>query len=989
MFPQRAMYVIVAFYLLALPSAAAAQSALSGAIAGVVRDTTGAVLPGVTVEASSPALIEQARTAVTDGQGLYRIVELRPGTYTVAFSLPGFAGVRREGIELSTGFTATVNADLRVGTVEETITVTGAASTVDVQNVMTQTVLSQNLLDSLPTSKTIRGYAPLIPGASVGAAAQDVGGSQGEPVGGIAIHGNRAGDMIYTVNGMRPGNLMGSGGGQRTYSVNAGAAQEITFQTGGISAESETGGIQMNVVPKEGGNSFSGYFFTSFANSAMQSENITDELIARGMQPQFKLRKIYDVNTTFGGPIKRDRLWFFGAQRTWGTEVPRPTPGDYRNQTQGTRFYTPDLSQPFFQRSPRRSNSIRLTWQVTERQKVNFGYDLQRNCNCPQLQGGNPGAPEALGYHRYKENLTDASWFYPATSRLLFEAGWAWYNNTTNYDPTEGVLFQESHIAITEQSTGWRHNSRATATNTDGGYGIITHDNLNQRISASYVTGSHSFKTGIFLQQGIRHHLSHMIGDRAYTLDKGVPRQVTIFASPAINDNRISNIGIYTQDQWTLRRLTLNLGVRFDYLNGWDPEQTVGAGEFVPARTYPETRNLPNFKDLSPRLGAAYNLFGDGRTAIKASLGRYVQLEGARLSQTYHPANQLVTNANRTWDDTNNNFRPDCNLTAPQTNGECGPLSNVRFGQSVISTRPADDILTGFGNRTYSWQGSASVQHELWRGLSLNVGYFRTWYGNFTATDNLAVTPADYDDYCIAMPTHPRLPGGGGGQMCGLYDLRPAQFGLVDNLVTQSSHYGKETEVYNGFDVTMSARFGAEGVLTGGLSTGRTVTDSCDSLVDSPDKRFCRVINPFKGQTQLKVSGAYPLPWDFQVSATYQNLPGLPIQASHVVSNALIAPSLGRNVGACRGNPSCNANVTIDQLIAPNTLFEGRIQQVDLRFSRRFRFGRASVDGTFDAFNALNASPILAMTTRFGQAWLSPTQILAGRTLKVGGRVTF
>lgn len=984
---RRAVRVIVVSCLVLLPAGLAAQTPLTGAIAGSARDTSGAILPGVTVEATSPALIEGNRVAITDGQGLYRVVDLRPGVYTITFTLPGFSVLRREGVEVTTGFTATVNAELRVGGVEETVTVSGAAPIVDTQNTVTQNVFSRDLLDQLPSSKTIRSYPALIPGATISAASMDVGGNQGEAVTQISIHGNRAADTVTMVDGMRIGNMLGVGGGNRSYSINAGAAQEITFQTGGISAEAETGGVQMNVVPREGSNTLSGYFFAAYSNGPMQSHNVTDDLRARGLQPQFKNKRIYDVNPAVGGRVKRDKLWFFASQRTWDVKVPRPTPADYWNKTDNTPSYTPDFDRPFFQRNPRRSNQLRLTWQATDKHKIVVSDDIQRNCNCPQLTAN--ATPEALGYHRYRENFLTSAWTYPATNRLLFESAILYYRNRYGYDPTEGVEFWDAReIAILEQSTGYRHNSRATQTNTDGGYGEIRHNLVQSRASASYVTGSHAAKVGLHLQHGDRAHLSYMIGDRFYTVRNGVPNQVTIFASPAVNDNLFLNLGFYAQDQWTLRKLTLNLGARFDYLHGWNPAQTADAGLFVPARAYPETRNLPNFKDLSPRLGAAYDLRGDGRTALKVSLGRYVAAIGAQLAQQFHPANQQVNSASRTWNDANRNFDPDCNLTLPAANGECGPLSNIFFGQTRVVTQPADDILTGFGNRFYNWQASASVQHELRPGVSVNVAYFRTWYGNFSVTDNLAITPADFDPFCITAPVDPRLGGVSGNQVCGFYDLSPAKFGLVQELVTQSSHYGEQTEVYNGFDLTTTARFGVGGMLTGGLSTGQTVTDNCATRMDSPDQRFCRVTAPFMGQFQVKFSGTYPLPWDFQASATYQDLPGIPVSASLVVSNALIAPSLGRNLGACRGAAVCNANVTVE-LLEPNTVREDRIRQLDLRVSRSFRVGRTRVEGMFDAYNALNASPIVTLNARFGPAWLTPTRILAGRTLKVGTRITF
>jgi len=463
---------------------------------------------------------------------------------------------------------------------------------------------------------------------------------------------------------------------------------------------------------------------------------------------------------------------------------------------------------------------------------------------------------------------------------------------------------------------------------------------------------------------------------------------VTIFASPAVNNNRLVNMGLYSQDQWTVKKATMNLGVRFDYLNAWDPAQSAAAGLFVPARFYPEAKNLPNFKDLSPRLGVAYDLFGNGKTAVKGTIGRYVTLIGANLAQLWHPANQQVNNANRTWADANGNFIPDCDLVMPAANGECGPLSNTKFGLSTNETRLGADAFNGFGNRSYNWQSSVSLQHELRPGLSVNAAYFRTWYGNFTVTDNLAVVPADFSPYCFAAPTNADLPSGGGGQICDLYDINPAKFGINDNLVTLASNYGKQSEIYDGVDLTANFRFGRGGLLSGGVGTGHTTTNNCDVLMDSPQKRFCKVTLPLAGQTQMKISGAYPLKWDIQASATYQDLPGIPITASYVVSNAEARPTLGRNFGACGAAATCTATTTVE-LIEPNTMFENRIRQVDLRLSKSVRIGRYRLQGNFDAYNALNASPILSINTRYGTSWRQPTEILAARTIKLGGTFSF
>ncbi len=973
-----------------------------------MKDTSGAVMPGVTVEAASPALIEKVKTVVTDAQGQYKILDLRPGTYTVTFTLPGFSTVKREGFELSTAFTATVNAELKVGALEETVTVSGQAPVVDTQNVIQQQTLARSVLDALPTTKRSGSYAALLPGAVGTATTQDVGGTQGEGGAAFSIHGNRSADINFAQDGM---NLYVFA--PVTWSWNPQNTQEVVLETSGISAESSAAGVLVNIVPKDGGNTFAGSFFTTYTNPDLQSTNLTNSLSARGLTATPSVRKVYDVSGSLGGPLKKDKLWFFTGHRKWAAST--YVPGNFYNRAQGTCLgtdpvwcvepYTPDPSRPAYRTDYYRDNSLRLTWQAAAKDKVAASYSIQEDCNCPidNLALGTT-APEASGNHHYQPNwLATTTWTRPATNRLLFEVAGSFIIaglNGKRY-PETGPNF----LSITELSINRKYGSRS------GNLGNACCYSTNairsksvERFGVSYITGSHAFKTGIMVGQfSLRHRnynsLDGIIGGRAYTFRNQAPTSVTLYATPFGLRYSTTRLEAYAQDQWTVRKATINLGVRYDSYKGSVPVEHFPAGYFAPARDFPAVEDSPNWKNLSPRLGASYDLFGTGKTAFKAFLGRYViGTTGNSDAALNAPIQNQAQSATRTWNDANGNYVPDCVLgpSLLAANGECGALSDRTFGQVVQgSTHYSDDVVTGFNHgQGYNWQGSVSVQQELRPGMALNVGYFRTWYGNFTATDNQLVTPANYEPYCITAPVDSRLPNSG-QQVCGLYDITPTLFGQVDNLVTQSSHYGKQTEVYNGVDVTLSARFGQGGQFSGGLSVGRTVTDNCyqngdpslfasGAAVTTPrTQAFCHISPPWSAGTQVKFLIVYPLPWKLQASATYQNIPGIPITASYVATNAEIRPSLGRSLAA-----GANATATID-LIPSNTLFEDRIQQVDFRATRILQVGKFKVRGNFDLYNLFNASPILSINTRYGAQWLNVQQILAGRLFKFGGQLDF
>lgn len=982
--------VAIAVGLTYLPSEVSAQ--IGSTITGVVRDTSGGVLPGVTVEAASPALIEKVRSAVTDGEGLFRLVDLRPGEYTVTFTLPGFNTFRREGMTLPANFTATVNAEMAVGALSETITVTGEAPIVDTQSTRQQTQFQRDTLESLPGTGRITGLAQVIPGVALATPqAYSVGGVNDSAQFSYSLHGAPNSEPI--VDGMSQ-SVGGLANGVFVY--NQLTFQEVVVETSGVGADRETGGMQMNIIQRDGGNVFSGGMSYSYSGPSLESGNITDDLVGRNLRPTQVggLKRYYDLGFALGGPLKRDRVWFFGAVRSGDNQQLQQ--GNYANKKQGTLFYEADQTRPAHTDQWSKDYTLRLTAQVGQKHKLVAAASVQPNCNCVfnllAPTSGIPWAPEVSARHLYNPQINgNLSWRLPATNQLLFETTFAYLtvNQQTKRQANTGL-----DVMVTDVGMNYQYGSRALNLGTTGSYIYVPRSQVQPGFTMSYVTGSHVFKTGTLLRlfdtgDASRNVDPNQINQgRDYTFRSGVPTNVRIWAVPYAWEETGRDYSFFVQDQWTIRNTTMNLGVRYNDTATSLPEVHLAAGYFVPARVLPAVKNQPHWRNLNPRVGVAYDLFGNGRTAVKASLGRY---NPALRSTTTNPAAAGISpSTNRTWNDANGNYVPDCDLLNPNANGECGNWSDRTFGQSRIPSRNAPDAVEGFNRQDFNWQGSASIQHELRQGVGLNVGYFRTWYGGFLVTDNLLIGPADHDQYCITAPTDSRLPNSG-QQLCGLYDIKPAKFGLVDSLVTQSSNYGDaRSRVYNGVDVTVSARFAQRGQFSGGLSIGRIVDENC-VVIDSPQQArpdFCKSTPPWSSGTQLKFLVVYPLPMDVMASVIYQNFAGIDNGPTITVTNAQIAPSLGRNLGQCGTAATCTATVTVP-LVPTGQMFEPRLQQLDLRVSRTFRLDKLRMRGNLDVANIFNASNVLNLQRQYGPTYLNVLQIMGGRLVKVGAQFDF
>ena len=1016
---------------LLIPALAHAQATL----AGVVRDNTGAVLPGVTVEATSLALIEKARTAVTDGTGQYRITELPPGTYALTFTLSGFNVVKREDVEVRGSGVIPINADLRVGALNETITVTGESPLVDTQTTRRETVITSEVISTLPVTRSYGTLLAAIPGIVTDNASR---GAMTDPfMTFFTSNGGRGNEGRMLIDGM-PVAASFNGGGVSTFIYDVGNAQEMQVLVSGGLGESEAGGPTVNLVPQSGGNAFRGQGFYSTAGDWSRSDNIDDYLRSVGIAAPAALVKNFDGNATLGGPIRRDRLWFFGNIREVGQTT--IVEGGYGNLNAGnlsTYQYARDAGVQTRNANRRDIWSLRLTAQATQKNRVSFSHEYQHRCSGSTVTSAGEGcrsrdsgwiglgtltaAPESwVGYHDFPYFVTQASWSNPVSNRILLEAGfsrfhylWAGFG-TAPPDGFTDVIPVTENQAIDDHRAGFTYRGAFDPL----GFGWADNDANpnNWKASFSYITGAHSMKVGY--QGSYQRALGRRRANTTllrYVFNNRAPQSVGYTMVPNWEQNdRTQTTAFFVQDQWTVGRLTLQGAVRYDRAWSWAPAENNGTQDvtiFSPAPiSFPRTVSVEGYNDITTRWGAAWDVFGTGKTALKLNIGKYLQ--NATNDENYtvnNPAVRIVRNVfARGWIDGNSNFIVDCNLANPDLqvtpNGDtCQALQgdNRNFGNANPNlTLINPDILSGWGVRPSDGQFAISVQHEVLPRVSVDVSYNRRWFNNFFVEDNRLVGPGDYTPWTYTAPADARLPGGGAYPVTVYSITRDAALRGASNYRTFESDFGEErTQYWHGVNLNVNTRMRNGLVFQGGTSTGRGVRDTCDTStnIDSPDPRGCRVVEPF--MTSFTGNASYTVPKvDILVSAQFRSRNpanigavggasasnGASLNANTLVPNAVVQQLLGRLPGTALITGTTTVNLLTTGQLYPSE----RLNQVDMRFAKIFRFSNRRADIAIDLYNLFNSNHTTGFDGNYGYStngadWLRPTTIVAPRFARV------
>jgi hypothetical protein len=936
---MRSLAVAVALTVLAAVPPTEAQT-VTGTILGQVVDETGGVLPGVSVTVSSPQLIGGQQTRTTGASGEFRFLALPPGTYEVGFSLNGFGALKREGVILGAGATATIDAQLKPAQLAEAITVEGESAMVDVKSAQLRETATAELIDNVPTARAFTDVFNLLPGVTSGKYNVATTGTN-------SVHGGTVRNNVFSLDGVNVNDPLVAYPGT---DANLEMIQEVQVTTAGMSAEfGSASGAVFNVITKSGSNRFSGQVNGYLRDEGLQSDNITDELRAQGIRQGTKLTKANEWGASLGGPVRTDRLWFYG---------------NYQKINESRTI----INYPSSVEADQDMAFVKLTAQASTRNRIDAFYQYRLRYDEPFQPSINERDPKVFRQHRQSNNTWNLKWTSTISDTTFVElrGSIADQRRFTDFPNAEENDYGYQDTSTGLISGGWyRELARPGNRNSRTVKADLTH------FASSFLGGSHELKVGASRDWLINEETREWLaGARLHILVDGRPDRINLSNAPVSQAGRVDQIALYAQDQWTLgRRLTLNLGLRFETIEGWYPEGSSG-GVNVPQQTFPETRDVINMNNLSPRLGLVYDLTGDRKTVLRAGYGRfYNQIYTSEFDAAVPFA--FGTRVFR-WADANGDrvFQ----------NGEQGAL----ISDSTVARlgRIDPDVKQSFNDSL-----NVGLERELSQDVS--VGAMFLWKKEYDLAETVdAAYPFDEAFQPITLPNKVT------GAPITIYAQRSTSTGrptvrLYTNPDASFCGFCVDLERnYRAVELTFKKRMSNRWQLFGSYVYSKSTGTKGQGHNESQGAVFGNPNNLLyvDGRTnldrphQLKLHGTWQAPWGIHLSGAYQVVSGLP---------------WARTMRYVRGTDSSQIVVESQIVVRVEPIGAQRFdaeKQLDLRAEKKIGLGHGRSLGIIaDLFNVFNASTVTAVQqTRIDHAdFGKPGEILLARTLRLGARLEF
>lgn len=915
-----------------------------GAIGGTIADASGGVLPGVTVTLANPGTIGGNRSAVSDERGAYQFTRLVPGRYTVRAELQGFRSAVQESVVVNADVTVRVDLKLEVGPLAEDIVVKGESPLLDTTSALNQTVLSREVLDALPNRSDVWAIARVIPSVVLGKV--DVGGSEAFLQSSTTVHGS-SNENGYMFDGMDISSVTGNGTVAMIY-PDPFAFQESNYQTGNGPAETSKGGVIFNMITKSGTNRrHGGYMFTG-ANHGMAFANYSPELKAQllaavpaaaraanpNIVPGADIQNILDTGGWLGGPIVRDKLWY--SISFHDQILNQYLLGNYN--TDGAQVLDDNLMWTF---------ASKLSWQVTQNSQLSYFYTVQYKLIGHRNGGGLFAESQARNVSTKYPQVNQVKWTKPISSRVVVDVSGSLMRVSDDFRPEPGV--KEGDISHFDSVTN-------TYTVALPNY----HDNPEFRgvvlASVNYVVGDHDVKVGYnYMREMSGFPYTSTSGMRA-VFRNGVPDSVNTYNTPTNYTMYDSNQAVYVQDKWRpIRKLTLNLGLRFETNHGWQPATCQPQTTFVQAQCFPAIEGAPDWKALAPRFSAVYDLFGDGKTALKVAANRYDIPPGVSNVSQINPL--VVTSDTRAWTDLNGDRVPQLS--------ELGPSTGFNFG------------TTNHFSPTLKWpvanEYSVEVERQLPWNVVVSASYTRRETRRNIGPKNLAVPLESYLPLQVTEATS--------GRQVTVYNQSPALRGKFDVLW---DNFPALDTTYNGAGFTVDKRLSGRWMLMAGANFGRTLGDIfCNGTVtctattgdlNNPNFTFRQGLVGNDVPVSLRVSGLYQMPWGVSVSATAQRFTGFPENTTVLVG--------GNTVGLTQVSQSL--------VVEPRgTTRPPPVNSLDVSLRKTWKYRSVAFEPVLDAYNLMNTASLLSRVTQLGPTYLRPVTIQRGRLIKLGVNVSF